>query len=461
MVQPPDASRRRALLVALLFLVVVGPWVKDLTAQPSSRLALTGAIVDHGTIRIDAYESIIGVDRVEREGHLYSDKAPGQPFLAVPFYAAARAVGAEPADVPRAEGNLTLWWITFWSSVIPGALIVLLMARLCRDDEATLGVVSTVAIGFGTLLMPFSGELYGHVLATSLGVAAWVAIRRQRTTRRVLLAGALAGLAVLVEYQMVLFVAVIAVYLLVRGGGRALAWFAAAGVPSAALLLLYQAAAFGSPFRSSYGEKPVHDEGGATIVGLPDPQQALEVLFGARGLLVFAPVVGLGVVGLVVIARRERGPARDDAVVGLAVFVAYLGLQSGWPNPWGGEMPGPRYMIPALPLLAPGVAVVWRSVRLLGRVALAWSILIMALPLITLHLVPAGGTTGTQHLRNIERFGVSPTIWTLAFGGLGWAVYGATIAGVVLWLARDPALRRSPASAGAPPSPTPSSPAPP
>jgi hypothetical protein len=461
MVQPPDASRRRALLVALLFLVVVGPWVKELTAQPASRLALTGALVDHGTIRIDEYERIIGIDRVERDGHLYSDKAPGQPFLAVPFYAAARAVGAEPADVPRGEGNLTLWWVTFWSSVVPGVLLVLLMGRLCRDEDAPLGVVSTVAIGFGTLLMPFSAELYGHVLATCLGVAAWAAVRRRRTTRRLLLAGALAGLAVLVEYQMVLFVAVLAVFLLVRGGWRALGWFAAAGAPFAALLAWYQAAAFGSPFRSSYGEKPVHADGGTTIVGLPDPLQALEVLFGTRGLLVFAPVVGIGLVGLYVLARGERGPARDDAIVGLAIFVAYLGLQAGWPNPWGGEMPGPRYMIPALPLLAPGVAVVWRRTGVLGRGALAWSIVIMALPLITLHLVPAGGATGSQHLRNIDRYGISPTIWTLALGGLGWVVYGATIAGVALWLARDPALRRSRASAAAPPSPTPSSPAPP
>jgi hypothetical protein len=271
------------------------------------------------------------------------------------------------------------------------------------------------------------------------------------------LAGAAAGAAVVVEYQMVLFAAIVGAYVLVRGGWRATARFALGGAPLAVALLVYQAAAFGSPLRSSYGEKPVHADGGTTIVGIPDPRQAVEVLFGARGLLVFTPVVLIGLVGLVHLVRRGRKGQRDDAWVALATFAAYLALQAGWPNPWGGEMPGPRYMIPALPLLGAGMAAVWRRRGLLERAALVWSVTMMALPMITLHLVPAGGVTGIRHLTNIREYGVSPTIWTLAFGDAGWLVYAATIAGVLVLLRRDLAATRSPASAGAPPSPTRSS----
>jgi hypothetical protein len=435
----------------------VAPWAKELTAQPAARLALTAAVVDRGTIRIDDYEGIVGVDRVERDGHLYSDKAPGQPFLAIPFYASARAAGADSPEAGPVEGNLTQWWITLWSAAVPGALVVVLMARLGEHAGARRGTLAALAIGFGTLLLPFSAELYGHVLATLLGLAAWALVRRERTTGRVLAAGAVAGLSVLVEYQMVLFVAVIAVFLLVRGGWRATARFAVGGLPFAVPLLAYQAAAFGSAFRTSYGEKPVHDSGGATIVGVPDPRQALEVLLGARGLLVFTPVVAVALVGLIRMVRQERGPSRDDAVVGLSVFVAYLALQAGWPNPWGGEMPGPRYMIPALPLLAPGIAAAWRRHGVLERGALGWSVLVMSLPLITLHLVGDGGITGFEHLRNIDRFGVSTTVWTLALGGLGWVVHAATVAGAAGLLWRELATR-SPASVAARLAPTPSSP---
>lgn len=461
MEQRPDSAGRRAWLVGLLFLVVVGPWVKHLTAQPAARLALTAAVAEHAAIGIDDYEGILGVDRIVRDGHLYSDKAPGQPVLAVPFFLLERAAGADPAEVPRGEGNLTLWWITFWSSAVPGALLVVLVAHLCRAATSPVGTLATIAVAFGTLIMPFSAELYGHVLATALGVAAWALVRGERTAARMVLAGATAGLAVVVEYQMVLFVAIVAVFLVVRGGWRSAGRFAVGGAPFVALLLAYQAAAFGSPLRTSYSEKSVHADGGAAIVGVPDPEQALEVLFGSRGLLLFAPVTAIGLLGLYRLARGERGSARDDAIVGLAVFVAYLALQAGWPNPWGGEMPGPRYMIPALPLLAPGIAIAWRPRGASEWVALGWSVAMMTLPLITLHLVPAGGVTGLQHLENLENFGIAPTIWTMAFGGAGWLVYAATIVGAAALLRRDLRARRSLASAGDSPSPTRSSLAPP
>jgi hypothetical protein len=438
----PHARWGRPIRLAVLFLVVVAPWVKELTVQPAARLALTAAVVDEGTIRIDRYEGIVGIDRVERDGHLYSDKAPGQPFLAVPAYWSARLVGAEDASVPRGEGNLTLWWVTLWSSTVPGAVVVGVLAHRALRGRAA-GLVAAAGIGFATLWLPFSAELYGHVLVAALGLATWLLVERATSPARLVAAGLLAGLTVLVEYQMILLVVVLAGYVLVRRGARRVAAFAAGGVPVAVLLLAYQAAAFGGPLRTSYGEKPVHDEGGATIVGIPSPVQAVEVLFGSRGLVLFTPVVAIALYGLVVRARGAANGERDEARVGLAVFVVFLALQAGWPNPWGGEMPGPRYIIPALPFLAPGLQEGW--VRLVGAArqplgrlvawgALVWSVVAMSLPLITLHLVPAGGATVRSHLDNLDRFGVSPTVWTLAFGGLGWVIHGASVAGAVWWL---------------------------
>src|SRR5262245_10999789 len=118
---PSAPSRRLELALFLFVIVVVGPWVKPLSAQPAARLAFTAAIVDHGTIYIDAYRDVtLPIDRVETDdGRLLPDKAPGQPLLAVPVYALGRLAGAEPATVYRITENLTLWWVALWSAIVP------------------------------------------------------------------------------------------------------------------------------------------------------------------------------------------------------------------------------------------------------------------------------------------------------------------------------------------------------
>lgn len=438
------SSAQRSVLIGFAFLVAVGPWVKELTAQPAARVALTAAIVDHGTIRLDGYEDVVFVDRVERDGHLYSDKAPGQPLWAIPFYAVERAVGAEPASHSRLDGNLTLWWVTLWSATVPGAVLVALVHQLLRRRVAPWSAAfGAVAVGCGSLLLPFSAELYGHVLATAAAYGAWMLVRAPSPSRRaVVAAGALVGWCVLIEYQMVLLALVLLVLVAVRQRARVL-WFALAGAPFAAVLLAYQDAAFGSPFRSSYGEKP---GASVAVLGAPSPRQALEVLFGDRGIFVFTPIVLLGVVGLWMAARDRRSALRLDGVVGLAVFGAYLALQSGWGNPWGGEMPGPRYLIPALPFVAAGVAVVHQRAARLTSAVLAVSVVTMAFPLITLHLVPEGGVPVAAHLENIRTFGFSPTVWTLLAGDAGWAVHLVTVVGAT-WLAWRSSDGQDPASA--------------
>src|SRR4051794_18684196 len=95
----------RAVFVAVV--IAFGAFVAPRTAQPASRYALTAAIVDHATIDIGHYRPMLGVDRAVFEGKLRSDKGPGQPVFAAPFYAAAKLVGApEVAAKPRVRGDL-------------------------------------------------------------------------------------------------------------------------------------------------------------------------------------------------------------------------------------------------------------------------------------------------------------------------------------------------------------------
>ena len=417
--------------------MAVGPIVHDLSAQAAPRVALTGAIVDDGDIRIDGYP--LAFDYAERDGHTYSDKAPGQEVLAIPAYAAARAVGADEAVIERAEGNLTLWWVTFWSAGVPAVAIIALAAVATHRRGIPIPFAGLATLAFGTMLLPFSANLYGHVLGAALGYAAWVvADGGPGTWRRGVAIGALLGLGVTVEYPVAIVAVAVLGLLVVRRRWAEAGAACLTGIPFALGLALYQWAAFGSPFSSGYTDKPYHEGSSAFITGVPDPATLLEALFGSRGLLLFTPIVAVGLYGIVVRWRESRD---DGAAVAMAVVVGFLLLQAGWVNPWGGDGPGPRYVTPMLPFLALGIAAVWgRLSEFLRMVVVAVSLLSMGLATVTDHLVGDGGMLIGAHLGHLSDDGVNPTVWSIALGPIGWVVYGASVAAVLWLLVRpDPA----------------------
>ena len=112
------------LCLGLLVLVAFGPIVAGDNAQPASRYSLTAALAEHHTVDLGRYARDLGVDRAIYRGHLRSDKAPGQPLLAVPVYLVGRALGAQPATHVHVNGDLGLWWETLWSATIPLAVLL-------------------------------------------------------------------------------------------------------------------------------------------------------------------------------------------------------------------------------------------------------------------------------------------------------------------------------------------------
>ncbi|MGI9015971.1 MAG: hypothetical protein ACR2HR_02510 [Euzebya sp.] len=381
---------RTELVLAALILVVAGPIVQVLQAHQASRLVFTAAIWDDSTVVIDDYEPILGVDFAERAGHLYSDKAPGQPFLAAPFYGLARSLGASAPDVADPQRNFfdnyTLWWTSLWSATIPLAALSVMMRRfvlrVVGDPRAA--TAAAVSVALGTLLLPFATVLFSHVLAATLCFGAYLAGRDpDAPAARLAAAGLLGGLAVVTEYTTGIVVLVLGVVIVARHGWRVIAYLAG-GLPAAAVLAVYNTVAWGSPTDFSYDYSASFSDfhaQGLFGIRLPSPSLTAQVLFGERGLFTLTPIVLVGVIGLVQLAGRRR--TREVGVVGLVVFAGFVAIQGGWFSVTAGASPGPRYVVAAIPFVAVGVAQIWRRSPWTVLVAAAWGALWMLLAIFT------------------------------------------------------------------------------
>lgn len=432
---------RDDVLLAVIVLLLAGPVVQAMQAQQESRYALTAALWDRQTVRIDAYEHILGVDRAERDGHIYSDKAPGQPVLAVLPYGLYRAVGGEPATARRELGNLGLWWVSLWTAAVPAAILAVLMRRFAARWVPQRAAAAALALSVGTLLLPFSTVLFGHVLAGTLALGGLLlALPEDASPRRLSLAGLVLGAAVLVEYPVAIVAAAVFVLVAVRRG-RDVGWLVLGGLLPAVALLVYNSAVFGGPLRFSYSSAAGFARHQTGLVGIqpPDPVMLYRVLLGERGLFYLTPAVLAGAIGLVELIRRER--QRAALVLALAVFTLFVLVQGGWGNPTGGASPGARYAVPGLPFLAPGVALALARWPRFTTAVAVFGALVMGLATFTVPLAQPSEDFALGHwVYRLANGQIQDTLFTRWLGD--WAVLlpiVAALAVAVFLLRRRPA----------------------
>jgi hypothetical protein len=276
----------------------------------------------------------------------------GMSLLFAGPYAVARILGADPIRAAMATNALVFAFI---------AVALLTLARLL-DVAWGRALLTTFLIAAGTPLLPYvaTGFTELAVAATvTLGLVA-VAAAGKRRPWAPLLAGAAAGAATLLRVDslvLVLPVLAVGVVLASPSDWRSLWGFGLAAAPFLLAAGWYNHLRYGAPWRLGYYE----DEGFI----YPFARGLYGLIFSpGRGVVWYAPLVLLAVVGFRAAWRRNWVLAAVAAAIFLIrpLFYASWAWDGGWT--WG-----PRFLVPAMPVLLVGVAEVLRRFSTWPRTA--------------------------------------------------------------------------------------------
>jgi len=140
-----------------------------------------------------------------------------------------------------------------------------------------------------------------------------------------------------------------------------------------ATLLIYQKAAFGSPFRLGYEYVVNYQDTlqqGALGLTYPKWHPLIALLFGKRcGLLLFAPILVVAPVGFRLL--WSAGLPRPSLCVSAGIAIYYLLFNASYLHWQAGASFGPRYLSPGLPFACLFVAAVWERSRPAVKAVLA------------------------------------------------------------------------------------------
>lgn len=368
------AARRTGRHIGLaLFLFILALQCLNFSGAPHSSdglamLATTESLARRGDLDMNAYRWMgLQQGTFGPDGELYSRKGLGQTLAALPLAWLSLRTGA----VGLLQGSLLV------SPLVAAATAWLLYRCLLALGFGVGGsLAASLAMALATPLLPygkhdFSDPLTG--LALLAAFAAWLAYRRRESAWRALAVGLALGFAALTRTTSLALTPVFGLALwLGKGDGvpvpsgskvkdaarafrrrlpHLLAFAAGLGV-LVALSGWFNYLRFGNPLTSGYlAEESFSGNWAEGILGL--------LIGPGRGLFLYAPVLVPALFGWRDLYRRHS----DVALVAAAVALAHVLIYGKWFMWHGGYCWGPRFLAPAMPFLALGLAPIWERGR--------------------------------------------------------------------------------------------------
>lgn len=316
------------------------------------------------------------------DGRLYGTPDIGQPILAIPFFLAGQGLALllrQPNDIP-----LTVFAVSLVPQIAT-ALSGVVLYWLARElfGSARVAIVLVLVWGTGTLAFPYSKFYFPEPLITLfLLLACWFFVRalRDESGRCIWVAGLALGVAVTIRVSALIYVIPFLVYLgirwltsrsrssqshLARDGVA----FCLGLVPGILVFLFHNYVRFHDLVTTGYQ--------GQSFTALLDVSLIGLLFSPGRGLFIFVPLAGLGLVSLPVLVKQH--PEIGSFVA--SAFLTALVFYGGWWAWHGGWSWGPRFLTPVVPLLILPLGASFSSPRFRAAVAVLWVIsLLVVLP---------------------------------------------------------------------------------
>lgn len=330
----PTDTRQALLLTAgvfLIFLAFAPPGIYSVDGN--AILAVAESVVSGHGVSVPSELGSVGLD-----GRFYSNWYPLLSVLSIPTAFVAR-VFATVLHIPfhYLAAILTAPLSALLTSLTAG--MVFLTSRKFGTAPAG-AMMAAICYTFGTIALVYARAFFAEPLLGLIFIGALFLVVEQAQARQIAWAAFLAALAVLAKPTGVALGPILAAYLVVRKTRLSTALLPVAGtLVGFAAYAYYNFARFGNPLQFgqpwafSFSNIP---SGFFGLLASPE-----------YGLLWYSPAAILALYGCHRFARSHFW----ETLAILALFLSQLLIHSLWQFWGGGSSWGPRFLLPALPLL--------------------------------------------------------------------------------------------------------------